>query len=210
MKVYASQKYVDEAITNFSPTISWDDLTNKPFGENSPESITYDGNKEGRTVVEQMVKVSDKILTIDDIVGGTIIAHNNGDIVTIVVTEEQATSGVGGIVFCDAIITVSDINNTSDIAPETYPETGTYFMDNEGLYIQSFTLAGGTIKTLDEKFIPDTIAHTSDLEPMVTKDELRNGTMTEFVLKSSTPDSIKKFKIAVDDSGTITATEITE
>ena len=49
-------------------------------------------------------------------------------------------------------------------------------------------------------------------------DELENkpfgedadGVLTEFVLKSSTPDSIKKFKITVDDSGTITATEITE
>ena len=177
MKIYASQKFVNDAIEGSKaytdekvagiPVPSWDTLENKPFYENTPESITYDGNKDGKVIVEQMVKVSDKILTIEDIVGGTITLNNEGDIITIVVTEDQVTSGVGGIVFCDAIITIADINNTSDIAPETYPETGTYFMDNEGLYIQSFTAAGATIKTLDEKFIPDTIARVSDVSEQI-------------------------------------------
>lgn len=46
----------------------------------------------------------------------------------------------------------------------------------------------GEIKTLDEKFIP---------------------AMDSVILNSSTTDSIKQFKITVDDSGTITATEVT-
>lgn len=46
----------------------------------------------------------------------------------------------------------------------------------------------GEIKTLDEKFIP---------------------AMDSVILNSSTTDSIKKFKITVDDSGTISATEVT-
>ena len=45
-----------------------------------------------------------------------------------------------------------------------------------------------TIKKLDEKFIPD---------------------MDSVILNSSTTDSTKKFKITVDDSGTIKATEVT-
>jgi hypothetical protein len=142
---------------------SWNDLTDKPFGENSPESITYDGNTDGKVVNSRnaMIKVSDKILTKEDVVGGTIIGSNG---YSITVTEEDVVSGGGGISFCDAIISVADINNTSDIAPgETYPETGTYFAFGDDFYIQSLTLAGGSIKTLDEKFIPDTIARKADV-----------------------------------------------
>lgn len=51
-----------------------------------------------------------------------------------------------------------------------------------------------TIKTLDEKYIPDTI-------PRVGSD---------VIIPSSTSDSTKKFKITVDDSGAVTATEVTE
>ena len=42
-------------------------------------------------------------------------------------------------------------------------------------------------------------------------EEYVNGRITEdsIIIKSSTPDSTKKFKITVDDSGTIFATEVT-
>lgn len=42
------------------------------------------------------------------------------------------------------------------------------------------------------------------------KNELENGFLTkELFISSSTEDSTKKFKITVDDSGTISATEVT-
>lgn len=53
---------------------------------------------------------------------------------------------------------------------------------------------------IDEKYIPDTIARISDL----------TAPKTEFILASSTEGSTKQFKITVDDSGTLTATEINE
>lgn len=55
----------------------------------------------------------------------------------------------------------------------------------------TFTIKQGitAFKALDEKFIPD---------------------MSSIVLKSSSNDSTKKFKITVDDSGTLSAIEITE
>ena len=46
----------------------------------------------------------------------------------------------------------------------------------------------GEIKTLDEKFLPP---------------------VSGLIVKSSTANSTKKFKITVDDSGTIRATEVT-
>lgn len=84
----------------------------------------------------------------------------------------------------------------------TFPEKGTYFLAGEGLAsITGFALGNnadpeitwdgntGEVKKLDEKFIP---------------------TVSKLVIKSSTADSTKKFKITVDDSGAISATEVTE
>ena len=49
------------------------------------------------------------------------------------------------------------------------------------------------LKMLDEKFIPYTIQRAG----------------SDVIVKSSTPDSTKKFKITVDDAGVISATEVT-
>lgn len=82
----------------------------------------------------------------------------------------------------------------------TFPEKGTYFQSFETNMVTgiaefgasepeiSWDMNPGTIKKIDEKFIPD---------------------MTSVVLKSSTADSTKRFKVTVDDSGTLTATEVT-
>lgn len=82
----------------------------------------------------------------------------------------------------------------------TFPEKGTYFISDVDTFVSGFALGsdvdpeitwdGSTveIKTLDEKFLPP---------------------VSGLIVKSSTPDSTKKFKITVDDSGTISATEVT-
>lgn len=49
------------------------------------------------------------------------------------------------------------------------------------------------VKQLSEDYIPDTIQRTGN----------------EVIIPSSTPDSTKRFKITVDDSGTLSATEVT-
>ena len=74
----------------------------------------------------------------------------------------------------------------------------------EGIWIQSRDANGylyenvkviDPLKPLDEKFIPDTVLKDGD---------------KEFILSSSTEGSTKKFKITVDDNGTLTATEVVE
>ena len=82
----------------------------------------------------------------------------------------------------------------------TFPEKGTYFLSGGNLsLITGFALGrdadpeitwdGSTveIKTLDEMFLPP---------------------VSGLIVKSSTANSTKKFKITVDDSGNISATEI--
>ena len=68
----------------------------------------------------------------------------------------------------------------------TIPEKGIYSLNSSGLYVEFFSY--GTIKKIDEKFLP---------------------VMDSVILNSSTSGSSKKFKITVNDSGTISATEIT-
>ena len=55
---------------------------------------------------------------------------------------------------------------------------------------------------------PKGYAYTRTVIPLLDVYGLLDGTTEGVVLKSSTPDSTKKFKITVDDSGTITASEV--
>ena len=81
-----------------------------------------------------------------------------------------------------------------------FPEKGVYFSSVPSVFYTigiasadsdtpEITWDGtiSVIKKIDEKFIPD---------------------VSGLIVKSSTPDSTKKFRITVDDSGTITATEV--
>ena len=83
-----------------------------------------------------------------------------------------------------------------------FPEKGVYFVSvPDNFYISGVASADsdtpeitwdgniGTLKTIDPKYIP--------------------SELNEVILPSSTPSSTKKFKITVNDNGTITATEIT-
>ena len=100
------------------------------------------------------------------------------------------------------IVALKDNLVISEFDNLTFPEKGTYFLAGEGLSsLTGFALGEnadpeitwdgntGEVKKLDEKFIP---------------------TVSKLVIKSSTADSTKKFKITVDDTGTISATEVTE
>lgn len=81
------------------------------------------------------------------------------------------------------------------------PEKGVYFAYSPEQYITGIASADsntpeimwdgnfGTIKTIDSKYIP--------------------SELNEIILPSSTSGSTKQFKITVDDSGTISATEVT-
>ena len=101
----------------------------------------------------------------------------------------------------DAVVfvTIKDDVVVSELGNLTFPEKGTYFFcSDEYMFVSGFALGKdadpeitwdgntGYIKKLDEKFIPD---------------------VSSLIIKSSTPGSTKKFRITVDDSGTIRATE---
>ena len=98
-------------------------------------------------------------------------------------------------------------DNITDMHGNPFPDTGgdwvymnvpgdaNYIMigkiKNQIIYINE--LLSEEVKMLDEKFIPHTIQRAG----------------SDVIINSSTPDSTKKFKITVDDTGAISATEVT-
>ena len=95
------------------------------------------------------------------------------------VTEDITIIGEGF-----AVIARKD-NATYNNVP--FPQKGTYFTVARDFY--TTRLSKQTVTPMSEEFLPTGIR--------------------ELIMSSSTPDSTKKFKITVDDSGAISATEVT-
>lgn len=196
------------------------------FGEEKPElygsatvvngALTWDGNTSGLVSMgNALYLLSDNVSCIE-----LVRKYDNGDEYITVTVEYYniaagSTSSVAGKLDSDSgndalwalntnspdvdldlgvVIAMED--NMTYGPPEmgfTFPKKGLYFLSNSEYRVISLTIDGydfgaGKITPIDEKLLPE---------------------MSSFILKSSTPGSTKKFKITVDDSGTLTATEIT-
>ena len=170
-----------------------DYIKNRPFYEKSLVSVPHP-----EIPGAFWYKVSDAVPTGDHSLNATCCSlidgvKSNGKIVLSTDDYYVATDGL-------AVVALKD-NAVSEPFGKTFPERGTYFLSGGDLpLITGFALgrdadpeitwdgSTGEIKTLDEKFLPP---------------------VSGLIVKSSTANSTKKFKITVDDSGTISATEIT-
>ena len=167
-----------EDLKNLGGVTSWNDLTDRPFGEEGLIPILWDGNKEGKVVVTgdpiYLVKVSDAVLSENDLIGST-YTTSDGTVTTIenVAVESDGKLLMGSFMVMSVLEANTELMITEDMS-FVFPEAGTYFgawfESAGGTYTQSLTFPGGaTIKTLDEKFIPDTIARTSDVAAFDTR-----------------------------------------
>lgn len=87
-----------------------------------------------------------------------------------------------------------------------FPEKGIYFLQTQRINLGNFSVTGIAPATSDT---PE-ITWDGSLEILKTIDpKYIPSELNEIILPSSTPGSSKKFKITVDDSGTISATEVT-
>ena len=197
---------------NQNDTTAKDYIKNRPGGYETGFEITWDGDTTGRVkaTVEGLpyiwYKVSDKILTADDIIGGTITITQNGVSQSGVVTSDLIFRTDCGVVIGEAAIMISGKQGICNIGGYniSIPESGIYFThtsnDEFSMFVSSFSYI--TVRPFDDKYIPDTVARKAELDSRITEKEV--------ILTSSTTDSTKKFKITVNDSGTLTATEIPE
>lgn len=113
------------------------------------EPITFDGVVGDRVTTAgygqtTYVKVSDAILSADDLLGAIVSLSNGNDILLISDYIMQAT---GGVAIAEAMmVSVAEVEAFSESISLNFSETGTYFAypADASLYITSITFAGGS------------------------------------------------------------------
>ena len=179
---------------NQNDSTAADYIKNRPFYENELLSVMIPDTP------FVFYKVSSDVPTIEKEVGAKIAVWTNKQKRESAIAYVSETAyALGGLTALVALTDNAQLNVDNVIL--TLPERGTYFVkvgDTTTTGISGILSSsepeiewnGNTveIKHIEEKFIPE---------------------MTNVLLKSSTLNSAKKFKITVDDSGTIKATEVT-
>ena len=178
-------------------------VTDGEGGAKWEDRLAYDDSK---LVVDighgmRFVKVADEVPSWASMDAPMKVWVSNGNNVTIS-PERYIDLGNGSFAASEytAFITTDNVEFFFGEIPIVFPEKGVYFISMGGVYNTGIASADSdtpeitwdgnieTIKTIDSKYIP--------------------SELNEVILPSSTPSSTKKFKITVDDNGTISATEI--
>lgn len=170
------------------------------------DTVTYNGEPRGpdETIIIEganwkYVRISDAVPSVEDMEGKKITlevsAPGGKDTASFVFSSTSdwiSVSENGGVVISLAIMIVPHSEGAM---------AGVYsyrMISDEGiLYVSRFKIQDYTgfkgVAKIDPQYIPDTIQRVGD----------------DVIINSSTAGSTKKFKITVDDSGTISATEVT-
>jgi hypothetical protein len=181
------QKRVEEGGTSGGVS-SWNDLTDKPFGEEGIAPIAWDGNTEGRdacTVEDSsfsLYKVDDRVFTVDQLDGATLFMSYNGTESSQPITKDMCFGNDSTVVCGEMMVMSSSVTgevsitsasgNMSLSAVLNIPSTGTYFVDMSSMgLIMTRVEFPAQLKQLDEKYIPDTIARVSDIPAEASEDE---------------------------------------
>lgn len=165
--------------------LALDFIKNKPFGEiiTRGDTITWDGNIEGRTCVLLDIPdnnskagwclMSDYVLTPDDFTEGfkdTYFFMGSERVGVISNQEDMGHHFLNdGVFWTGSGRTICVPYDNCEFEGILYPNKGIYFqfmiyngelLDyGSSLTIPGFDFADATIKTIDEKYLPDTIAH---------------------------------------------------
>lgn len=149
-----------------------DYIKNRPGGYEEGFEITWDGDTTGRVsaTAEGMpyvwYKVSDKILTPDQIIGSTMTAVQNDvsrqNVVTGDDIEEQE---FGYMIQLDIIIAAKTGNFNEDGSNIHIPEPGVYFLNvsTGGMSASISSLSKIITHPFDERYIPNTIARKDEV-----------------------------------------------
>ena len=190
----------------------WNTMLNRPFYEEvteteSPINIQWDGNTDGLVSAAGVAfKVSGLVFS-DEVAKTCTMTDSNGETVPLADVWDDFTGNgetlLGDLSMIGPVFICRTAGAEFDGA--VFPETGIYFMLEDGQYATSLTSdelvvqRTEVLKKLDPKYLPDTVATKDDLE----------AARSYVILNSSTEGSTKQFKITVDDSGTLSATEVT-
>lgn len=182
---------------------SWNDLADKPFGEEGREPIILDSNAADKTNLPfgEMYKLTDNPPQWEEMIGATLthrIKFSSDRTTTRVVDEDLLVDGSEQFGCAERTVFLDNNGGFFIVFSTDITMEGTGIEELDGITIEKGFYAlelfkslvfPQTIKPLDEKFLPESVEGV--------------------VIRSSTADSTKKFKLTVDDSGTISATEVT-
>lgn len=152
-----------------------DYIKNRPGGYETGFEITWDGDTTGRVsaTAEGMpfvwYKVSDKTLTANDIIGGTVTVVQNGVSRSLVLTSDAVVREDYGVITSDGLIILAAQQGTYVSTMGGFsisiPETGVYFayMNSAGTTVYSASLSNIIVHPFDDKYIPDSIARKDEV-----------------------------------------------
>lgn len=141
---------------------SWNDLTDKPFGEKPPLfDIRWDGKTEGHEVVTEFnqVKVDDFVLlNPNELIGAkvTFVDYHDGHEEVEEVTADVMEDYGGAIgLYGGAVIFIYDVDAFASESgiPSGVLSNGVWFGISESFYISALT-APTKVKKLDSKYLP--------------------------------------------------------
>lgn len=151
-------------------TSNWDELENKPFfdtREYGDIKLTFDGDITGKEIIEvepgvYLVKISDKIPTYEEIIGSVISIIQNGENMTLEVSEEYMLDLFGALSVGEFLF----VSESDKIVNGLQFSKGVWFAwmgenNTPTAYVSEFSWYGtveGELKPVEEKYIPDTIA----------------------------------------------------
>ena len=148
-----------------------DYIKNRPGGYEKGFEITWDGDTTDRVkaIMEnplfEFYKVSDKILTADQIIGATITTVQNGVTQQIVITDEDISEEEFGYSTLGFLIATKQGTFNMEGDNISIPEPGIYFMsagaDGHSMFVSS--LFNITVHPFDDKYIPDSIARKDEI-----------------------------------------------
>lgn len=145
---------------------SWNDLTDKPFGETvvPGDTLTWDGNTDGLVAVwvdegVGLCKVSDAVVTKDDCANDLSVTITG---MTIPFPGEEAQSYFAddGFMFAEYFAFVPADNYYWADADLTFPEAGVYFISDPEMFVSELVIYDYTgftkteIEKLDIKYLP--------------------------------------------------------
>lgn len=153
-------------------TTAKDYIKNRPGGYEEGFEITWDGDTTGRVsmsvegVPGAWYKVSDKILTPDQFIGGTMTMIQNGVSEQAVVTGDDIGEQEFGYMISFSIIIASETGDFNVYGSNIHiPELGVYFanviVDDVSSRVSS--LSRLILIPFDEKYIPDSIARKDEV-----------------------------------------------
>lgn len=150
-------------------TVSWNDLDDKPFYDESVTIVDWNGDTTGLEYIEAdvfgdgtlypiMYKVSDSTFTKEEVIGATLVATSGGETIKGTITAdiiEEITSNVFRVTDF-ALIALENETVTIDGVSFTFSK-GVWVMSPEVTQAETVLLSKESLKQLDIKFIPDAL-----------------------------------------------------